>query len=222
MSARVPVCMDCGAVLPPAYPSRLCARCLWAGEAAAESPAPQSSGVSAMRVPGHEVLAEIARGGMGVVYRARERESQRTVALKMLRPRLADEQGMRERFRQEARAVAALEHPGILPVYRVDETDDLPFFTMKLAAGGTLAERRAEYAGQWRDIAALMVSLCDAVQYAHQHGVLHRDLKPLNVLFDDAGRAYLTDFGLAKLVDSVSELTGSLTYLGTPSASNGV
>ncbi len=134
----------------------------------------------------------------------------------MLRPRLADEEGMRERFRLEASAMAALHHPGILPVYRVDESDNMPFFTMKLAAGGTLAERRERYRGQWRDIAALMAVLCEAVQYAHQHGVLHRDLKPGNVLFDEEGRAYLSDFGLVKLIDSVSELTGSQSFLGTP------
>ncbi len=216
MIDRAPGCIDCGSALAPGYPSMLCARCMWSGEAPEEAPKPVPSGVSAMRVPGHDILEEIARGGMGVVYRARERETQRTVALKMLRPRLADEEGMRERFRLEASAVAALEHPSILPVYRVDEADDMPFFTMKLAAGGTLAERKEKLRGQWREIAALFVTLAGAVQYAHQHGVLHRDLKPPNVLFDDAGKAYLTDFGLVKLIDAVSELTGSQSFLGTP------
>ena len=214
MSARPPVCLECGAALAAASPAQLCLNCLMS-EGEPDGDAGDSAG-SMLRVPGHDVLEEIARGGMGVVYRARERETQRTVALKMLRPRLADEEGMRERFRLEASAVAALHHPGILPVYRVDESDNMPFFTMKLAAGGTLAERRERYRGQWRDIAALMAVLCDAVQYAHQHGVLHRDLKPGNVLFDAEGRAYLSDFGLVKLIDSVSELTGSQSFLGTP------
>jgi WD40 repeat protein len=166
-------------------------------------------------VPGHEVLGEIARGGMGVVYRAREHETRRTVALKMLRPRLADEQGMRERFRMEAAAVAALDHPSILPVYRVGQIDDIPFFTMKLAAEGTLADRRESLRGNWRGIAALMVTLAGAVQHAHQHGVLHRDLKPGNVLFDDEGRAWLSDFGLVKLIEGGSSLTRTQEFLGT-------
>jgi len=200
--------MECGAPLAAGSPAQLCGACLWSDGG--------DAGTGLLKVPGHDVLEELARGGMGVVYRARERETQRTVALKMLRPRLADEEGMRERFRMEAAAVAALDHPHILPVFRVDETDDMPFFTMKLAAGGTLAERRDQLRGRWRDIAALMATLADAVQYAHQHGVLHRDLKPGNVLFDEEGRAYLTDFGLVKLIDSVSELTGSQNFLGTP------
>lgn len=198
--------MECGKPLAAGSPALVCGACLL-GEGPEEP---------VLRVPGHEVLEELARGGMGVVYRARERETQRTVALKMLRPRLADEEGMRERFRMEAAAAAALHHPGILPVYRVDESEAMPFFTMKLAAGGTLAERRGEFAGKWREIAGLMVSLCGAVQYAHQHGVLHRDVKPGNVLFDEEGRAYLADFGLVKLIDGVSELTGSQSFLGTP------
>lgn len=205
MSAPPPECLECGAALAAGSPALVCGACLL-GE----------GGAAILKVPGHDVLEELARGGMGVVYRARERETQRTVALKMLRPRLADEAGMRERFRMEAAAVAALHHPAILPVYRVDETDELPFFTMKLAAGGTLAARRDDYRGQWRGIASLMVTLADAVQYAHQHGVLHRDLKPGNVLFDEEGRAYLCDFGLVKLIDGVSELTGSQSFLGTP------
>ncbi|MEO5618750.1 MAG: WD40 repeat domain-containing serine/threonine-protein kinase, partial [Candidatus Eisenbacteria bacterium] len=174
------------------------------------------TGAAAMRVPGHEIIEEIARGGMGVVYRARENETHRTVALKMLRPRFADETGMRERFRLEARAVAALEHPSILPVYRVDEAGDMPFFTMKFAGGGTLAARRDSLRGQWREITGLLLAMTDAVQYAHQHGVLHRDLKPANVLFDDAGKPYLSDFGLVKLVDAVDPLSGSQNFLGTP------
>ena len=167
------------------------------------------------QIPGHEVLGEIARGGMGVVYRAREHETRRTVALKMLRPRLADEQGMRERFRMEAAAVAALDHPSILPVYRVGQTDDIPFFTMKLAAGGTLAARRDSFRGKWREIATLMMTMAGAVQHAHQHGMLHRDLKPGNVLFDDEGRAWLSDFGLVKLIEGASSLTLSQEFLGT-------
>lgn len=211
MSPLVPCCIECGQPLAPSSPARLCGACLLgtpADDAAGSDP-------GLLKVPGHDVLGEIARGGMGVVYRAREHETRRTVALKMLRPRLADEQGMRERFRMEAAAVAALDHPSILPVYHVGQTDDIPFFTMKLAAGGTLAERRDSYRGKWREVAALMVTLAGAVQHAHQHGVLHRDLKPGNVLFDDAGRVWLSDFGLVKLIEGGGSLTLTQEFLGT-------
>src|SRR5262249_53490858 len=97
-----------------------------------------------MRIPGHEVIEEIARGGMGIVYRARQLDPSRTVALKMLLPHQLGAGGMEERFRLEVRALTELEHPAILPVYYVGEQGGLPFFTMKLAAGGTLAQRRAQ------------------------------------------------------------------------------
>jgi len=203
-------CWECGEPLVSGYGPLICARCLLGGVAEG------GPGRLGMEVPGHEVIEEIARGGMGVVYRARESETERIVALKMLRPRLADEPGMRERFRLEARAVAALDHPSILPVYRVDEAGDLPFFTMKLVSGGTLHERAGSLRGRWREIAGLMAEVADAVHFAHQRGVLHRDIKPANVLFDEAGKPWLSDFGLAKLVNTESGLTRSVAFLGTP------
>src|SRR5688500_6727471 len=167
-------------------------------------------------IPGYEVQAEIARGGMGIVYRALQLEPRREVALKMLLPHQVTAAGMLERFRLQARAIAALEHPAILPVYHVGGSSTLPFFTMKLAIGGTLAQRKDRFAGKWQQIAELMATLADAVQFAHERGVFHRDLKPGNVLFDDAGRAYVSDFGLAKLVGTESDLTRSADFLGTP------
>ena len=169
-----------------------------------------------LNLPGYEVYEEIARGGMGIVYRARQLEPQRAVALKMLLPHQVASPGMLERFRLEARAIAALEHPAILPVHEVGEHNGLPFFTMKLATGGTLAQRKDALASDWRAIAELVVTLADAVQFAHERGVLHRDLKPGNVLFDEAGRPYVSDFGLAKLVGADSDLTRSVELLGTP------
>ena len=169
-----------------------------------------------MRIPGYEITEEIARGGMGIVYRARQVDPARTVALKMLLPHQLGSGEMAERFRLEVRALTELEHPAILPVYQVGEHDRLPFFTMKLATGGTLAQRKSEYTGQWRKIAELLATLADAVHFAHEHGVLHRDLKPGNVLFDDACRPYVSDFGLAKLVGADSDLTRSVDFLGTP------
>ena len=177
--------------------------------------AEQGSGAS-MDIPGYRVRGEIARGGMGIVYRALQEEPRRELALKMLLPHQVSSPGMLERFRLEARAIAALEHPAILPVHHVGEHNGLPYFTMKLASGGSLAQRKGEFAGDWRRIAELVAKLADAVQFAHERGVLHRDLKPGNVLFDEAGRPYVSDFGLARLTDTASDLTRSVDLLGTP------
>jgi len=212
-------CQDCGRPLPPGHAGPVCVHCLWGGPeetVVTAGAAPPAPGAMSLRVPGHDVIAEIARGGMGIVYKAWERGPRREVALKMLRPQLGDDADMRARFRQEAQALAGLEHAAILPVYRVDENADLPFFTMKLAAGGTLASRRADYAGKWRETAALVARLAGAIHYAHSHGVLHRDIKPGNILFDEAGQAYLSDFGLVKILDCSETITLTRDFLGTP------
>jgi serine/threonine-protein kinase len=123
---------------------------------------------------------------------------------------------MAERFRLEVRAMSDLEHPCILPVHQTGEHDGLPYFTMKLATGGTLAQRKAEYAGDWRRIAELLIQLADAVQFAHERGVLHRAIKPGNILFDEQQHPYVSDFGLAKLANDDADLTRSVDFLGTP------
>jgi len=158
---------------------------------------------------------------MGIVYRAQQLEPERIVALKMLLPQQLDSAEMRERFRLEVRAIAALEHPAILPVYQVGEHEGMPYFTMKLATGGTLVSRAGQFKGGFREIAELLITLAEAVHFAHERGVLHRDLKPGNILFDDAGRAYVSDFGLAKFTefaenDTPAALTRSIHLLGTP------
>ena len=172
--------------------------------------------VLSLSIPGHEVVGEIARGGMGVVYRARQLVPSRIVALKMLLPHRSASAEMRERFRLETHVVASLEHAAILPVYTVGEYHGMPYFTMKFAAAGTLAARRREYRGQFRPIAELMIQVAGAVQFAHERGVLHRDLKPGNILFDEVGQPYVSDFGLAKFDGADDELTGSAHLLGTP------
>jgi len=153
---------------------------------------------------------------MGIVYRAQQLDPRRMVALKMLLPHQLGSAEMADRFRLEVRTLTELEHPAILPVYQMGEYEALPFFTMKLATGGTLAQRREQWAGNWRSIAELVAVVADAVQFAHDRGVLHRDLKPGNILFDEQGRAYVSDFGLAKLINADSDLTRSLSFLGTP------
>src|SRR5215472_15320872 len=210
-------CPGCGAVLPKNRLSGLCPACAWNSLFAVdEESAAVPPTAALMRVAGYELLEEIARGGMGIVYRARQLEPRRTVALKMLLPHQLGSPEVTQRFRMEVRALSELEHPGILPVHQMAEHDGMPFFTMKLATGGTLAQRKDQYAGNWRGIAQLVAVLADAVQFAHERGVLHRDLKPSNILFDEQNHPYVSDFGLAKLVNADADLTRSVDFLGTP------
>ncbi len=171
---------------------------------------------SLVAIAGYTATAEIARGGMGIVYRATQHEPGREVALKMLLPHQLGSTQMRQRFQLEARTIATLDHPGILPVYEVGECDGIPFFTMKLATGGTLSERIQGFRGQWDRIAELVETLADAVHFAHQRGILHRDLKPGNVLFDESGQPYVSDFGLAKLLEEDVSVTATFDLIGTP------
>jgi WD40 repeat protein/tRNA A-37 threonylcarbamoyl transferase component Bud32 len=168
----------------------------------------------------YTILGEIAAGGMGVVYHARQRRLNRTVALKMIRAgALAKEEEIR-RFRIEAEAAANLDHPNIVPIYELGECDGRHYFSMKLVAGRSLAEFNTQCparTGQWFQRAAgLMTKIALAVQHAHDRGVLHRDLKPQNILIDESGEPHVTDFGLAKLLDKGSSETIADAIMGTP------
>ncbi len=169
------------------------------------------------RIGNYQVLEEIGRGGMGVIYRARQRHSRRIVALKRILSYHADSQETLARFRREAQAAASLDHPNILPIYEVNECDDgLPFFSMKFAGGGSLLDAAPALRGEPRRSVALMAKVARGVQYAHGQGILHRDLKPGNVLLDGRGEPLVSDFGLAKWLDTSSHLTRTLTIFGTP------
>jgi serine/threonine protein kinase len=164
----------------------------------------------------YEILEQIGCGGMGVIYRARQRHTRRIVAVKRVLSYRADSPGALQRFRREAQAVASLDHPNILPIYEVSESEDgLPFFSMKFAEKGSLHENAASLHDQPRKCVELMAKVARAVEYAHSRGVLHRDLKPGNILLSDQGEPLVSDFGLAKLLDGNNDLTRSLTTFGT-------
>ncbi len=177
----------------------------------------------------YELLAEQGSGGMGVVYRARQLSLNRLVAVKMIRAGLFARAEELDRFRREAKAAGALDHPHIVPVYEINEHEGQPYFSMKLVEGGSLEEAmgRGEWAAPrsgtraevraWQEKAAgLVASVAGAVHHAHQRGVLHRDLKPSNVLLDERGEGQVCDFGLARLAEGAGELTGASSTLGTP------
>jgi uncharacterized protein (DUF2267 family)/predicted Ser/Thr protein kinase len=166
----------------------------------------------------YELLDEIARGGMGVVYRARQVSLNRVVAVKLiLAGEFAGGNDVR-RFRAEAEAAANLDHPYILPIYEVGEHAGQQYFSMKLVSGGSLSQHLAQSPRPAiRGLVEVMGKVARAVHYAHQSGILHRDLKPGNILLDADGTPYVTDFGLAKKVDAPSELTQSGALVGTPS-----
>ncbi len=164
----------------------------------------------------YELLEEVGRGGMGVVYRARQLSLRREVAIKMiLRDRLASD-NERQRFFAEARATGQLQHSGIVPVYDVGEIDGRPYFAMQYLRGRTLLELITTGELDQREIALHMERMARAVHFAHASGILHRDIKPSNILIDESGQARLTDFGLAKQTDSAESLTRTGVVLGTP------
>jgi tetratricopeptide (TPR) repeat protein/tRNA A-37 threonylcarbamoyl transferase component Bud32/TolB-like protein len=169
------------------------------------------------RLGNYEILEEIGRGGMGVIYRARQRHSRRIVAVKRVLSYHSDSRETLARFRREAQAAASLDHPNILPIYEVSESEDgLPFFSMKFAPGGSLQEAGRALRNEPRQCVALIAKVARAVQYAHGKGILHRDLKPGNILLDGRAEPLVSDFGLAKWLDTSSDLTRTLTIFGTP------
>ena len=209
--------------------------------------APSPAGPSLPRAFGaYELLEEVARGGMGIVYRARQTQINRVVAVKVMAAGQFASPDFVKRFRTEAEVVASLDHPNIVPIYEVGEIEGQPFFSMKFVESGSLAQRgkalgESVIGNQFSDrtasgsgtrsrkpesrntdyspqhAARLVATLARAVHYAHQRGILHRDIKPGNVLLDAQGEPHLTDFGLAKLVEKDSTLTRTMAMLGTPS-----
>src|SRR6266496_3435134 len=165
----------------------------------------------------YELLEEIGRGGQGVVFRARQKSLNRIVALKVIGLGQWASKAHLKRFRREAEAAASLDHSGIVPIYEVGERDGSCYFSMKLVEGGQLDAVVKREPMPMRQAVELIAKVARTVHYAHEHRILHRDIKPGNILLDRKGEPHLTDFGLARLVETESTVTRTLEVLGTPS-----
>jgi TolB-like protein/tRNA A-37 threonylcarbamoyl transferase component Bud32 len=237
------ICRNCGAKILSDAPQGLCTGCVLeaalgmgpdavAGDAdpgCANKPSPLDENAApknkksarAAELLGelgdYELLEEIGRGGQGVVFRARQKSLNRIIALKVIRLGQWASKVHLKRFRLEAEAAARLEHPGIVPIHEVGERDGSCYFSMKFIEGGQLDEVVRRTPMSIRQAADLIAKVARTVHYAHGHGILHRDIKPGNILLDAKGEPHLTDFGLARLVESESSVTQTLDVLGTPS-----
>jgi serine/threonine protein kinase/Tfp pilus assembly protein PilF len=165
----------------------------------------------------YELLEEVGRGGQGVVFRARQKSLNRTVALKVISLGQWASKAHLKRFRREAEAAANLDHPCIVPIYEVGERDGSCYFSMKFVEGGQLDEVVRRRPMSTRQAAQLIAKVARTVHYAHEHGIVHRDIKPGNILLDAQGEPHLTDFGLARLVEAESTVTRTMEVMGTPS-----
>jgi serine/threonine protein kinase/tetratricopeptide (TPR) repeat protein len=237
------ICRKCGAKIFSDVPEGLCPRCVLKTALIVPSDAPVAAGddggsdekIELKLAAAHggnkaaraadllgelgdyELLKEVGRGGQGVVFRARQKSLNRIVALKVISLGQWASKAHLKRFRLEAEAAASLEHPGIVPIHEVGERDGSCYFSMKFVEGGQLDEVARREPMPIRRAVELIANVARTVHYAHEHGILHRDIKPGNILLDAKGEPHLTDFGLARLVESESSVTHTLDVLGTPS-----
>ncbi len=222
-------CPRCGLGLPDDAPEGNCPTCLlqlalaFTGDSAELTPtdmseAPPDPANSVHYFGDYELQGEIARGGMGVVFRARQVSLNRPVALKMILAGQLASSAQVQRFQTEAEAAAKLDHPNIVPIYEIGRHEGKHYYSMKLVEGGSLAAmiKQAGWRMDARGAAKLLATVARAVHYAHQHGILHRDLKPTNILVDADGQPHVTDFGLAKIIAGDDDTTRTIAVLGTP------
>jgi len=201
-------CPSCGKRLPPDAPMGVCPNCLIAvtGEtggsgknAGRDFELPMSEELGA-KFPQLEVLEFIGQGGMGAVYRVRQKDLDRVVALKILPPAIGDDSAFAERFAREAKALAKLNHPNIVTLYEFGSVDGLYFFLMEFVDGVSLRQAMSASRFTPEEALAIVPPVCQALQFAHQNGVVHRDIKPENLLLDRDGRVKIADFGVAKML----------------------
>ena len=225
-------CPTCGLEIPADAPQGACPGCLLESGLSAQVNEDQEISVWIETQQGgrtervaalagefgdYELLHEIGRGGQGIVYLARQKSLNRTVALKILKLGQWASRADLKRFRREAAAAASLDHPLIVPIYEVGERDGSCYFSMKFVEGGQLDEVVSRAPISRRQAAEVIAKVARTVHYAHQHGILHRDIKPGNILLDTSGEPHLTDFGLARLVEVDSAVTDTEQIMGTPS-----
>jgi serine/threonine-protein kinase len=163
----------------------------------------------------YEVKSELGRGGMATVYRAHDPNSGREVAIKVLPREMLHDPQFRSRFEREIKLIASLEHPAIVPVYDMGEFNEQPYFVMRFMSGGSLSDVIEQGPMPIQDAARIVEKVAQGLAFAHRKGIIHRDLKPDNILFDENGEPFISDFGVAKLTESSSNLTGS-GVIGTP------
>ena len=235
MASVIRVCRKCGTKIFSDAPEGLCTGCVLEtalgifpdAVAGVDDPGADRSSTDARataraakmlgELGDYELLEEVGRGGQGVVFRARQKSLNRIVALKVIGLGQWATKAHLKRFRLEAEAAASLDHPCIVPIYEVGERDGQCYFSMKFVEGGQLDEVVKDAPMSIRQAVELIAKVARTVHYAHEHGILHRDIKPGNILLDAKGEPHLTDFGLARLVETESTVTRTLEVLGTPS-----
>ena len=229
-------CGKCGARFFADAPQEFCSACLLESglfDEEGQDATHSESAVNSRRMPrnsgtarpgqrladfgDYELLEEMGRGGQGIVYRARQKSLNRTVALKIVGLGQWATKSHLKRFHLEAEAAASLDHPCIVPIYEIGERDGSCYFSMKLVEGGPLDKVAEREQMSPRRAAEVIARLARTLHYAHERGVLHRDIKPGNILIDAKGEPHLTDFGLARLVETESTITRTTEALGTPS-----